>query len=41
MTLAPRGDGKLEVELYPWSDGIEQKNKIQNLKLLLLVVMLN
>lgn len=22
MTLAPRGDGKLEVELYPWSDGI-------------------
>ena len=22
MTLAPKGDGKLEVELYPWSDGI-------------------
>ncbi len=22
MTLAPTGDGKLEVELYPWSDGI-------------------
>ncbi len=22
MTLAPRGNGKLEVELYPWSDGI-------------------
>ncbi len=22
MTLAPRGNGSLEVELYPWSDGI-------------------
>ena len=22
MTLAPKGNGKLEVELYPWSDGI-------------------
>ena len=22
MTLAPKGSGKLEVELYPWSDGI-------------------
>jgi len=30
MTLAPRGNGSLEVELYPWSDGTKVKleNKI-------------
>ena len=27
MTLAPRGNGKLECELYPWSDGIKVKLK--------------
>ena len=25
MTIAPKGDGKLEAELYPWSDGIKVK----------------
>ena len=25
MTLAPKGDGNLEAELYPWSDGIKVK----------------
>ena len=25
MTVAPKGDGKLEAELYPWSDGIKVK----------------
>ncbi len=25
MTLAPRGNGKLEAELYPWSDGTKVK----------------
>ena len=25
MTIAPKGEGKLEVELYPWSDGIKVK----------------
>lgn len=29
MTLAPKGEGKLEVELYPWSDGIT-KVKLDN-----------
>ena len=30
MTLAPKGNGLLEVELYPWSDGTKVKldNKI-------------
>ena len=27
MTLAPKGNGKLECELYPWSDGIKVKLK--------------
>lgn len=27
MTIAPMGDGKLEVELYPWSDGTKVKLK--------------
>ena len=26
MTLKPKGNGKLEVELYPWSDGIKVKS---------------
>ncbi len=26
MTIAPKGEGKLEVELYPWSDGIKVKS---------------
>ena len=26
MTLAPRGQGKLAVELYPWADGIKVKS---------------
>ena len=26
MTIAPRGEGKLEVELYPWADGIKVKS---------------
>ena len=26
MTLAPRGGGNLEVELYPWADGIKVKS---------------
>jgi len=26
MTLKPNGNGKLEVELYPWSDGIKVKS---------------
>ncbi len=26
MTLSPRGNGDLEVELYPWSDGIKVKS---------------
>ena len=26
MTLAPRGEGNLEVELYPWADGIKVKS---------------
>ena len=25
MTLAPKGDGLLEAELYPWSDGTKVK----------------
>ncbi len=26
MTLSPKGKGSLEVELYPWSDGIKVKS---------------
>ena len=29
MTLAPKGNGMLKVELYPWSDGIT-KVKLDN-----------